>query len=225
MICLNWKRVEALFHSLRKPRPASENVCNLSRLKHIANINQVDLEAFTRTISILDPALAHRPNKFKAVLDTGCHAGNLITSEVVAALGCMDNVQPCNEVLGICLNGDVLKSTGTIELQWEGAGCYKILKSRFHVIEGNSLAWQIILGAETCASHSLLTVGAFGLSKHQVFPKKGKKHDPEDAARKDKHKQDVADNAERVARDKAEKKAAKDQQQRGNGEGSSRNRH
>jgi hypothetical protein len=136
--------------------------------------NQESHETFIRTIQVLEPGSAHRSHKFKAVLDAGCLAGDLITLEVIAALGCMDKVQPCDEVLGICLHGDVLKSTGTIDLQWEGTGLYKLFKSRFHVVESRPLAWQIIVGAETCALHSLLTVGAFGGSKHQVFQKKGK---------------------------------------------------
>jgi hypothetical protein len=113
-------------------------------------------------------------NKFKVVLDAGCHAGDLITSDVVVALNCMDKVQTCNEVIGMCLHGDGLKSIGTIVLRWEGVGFYKIFETRFHVLEGDCLPWQIILGAETCAAHNLLTVGAFAGSKRQVFPRKNK---------------------------------------------------
>ena len=129
---------------------------------------------FTRTIEIVESTSAVRSNKFKAVLDAGCHAGDLITSDVVTALNCMDKIQSCNEVIGMCLHGDGLKSIGTIVLRWEGVGFYKIFETRFHVVEGDSLAWQIILGAETCAAHNLLTVGAFGGSKRQVFSKKDK---------------------------------------------------
>jgi len=108
------------------------------------------------------------------VLDAGCHVGDLITSNVITALGFMDRVQPCDEVLGICLNGSLLKSNSTTTLRWQGVGFYKIFETYFHVVEGDFLAWQIILGAETCATHSLLTVGGFGGSKHQVFQRKGK---------------------------------------------------
>lgn len=177
------------------------------------------------------------------MLDAGCYAGDLITSEVITALGCMDKVQPCNEVVGICLHGDPLKSTGTIELLWEGSGLYKVFRTRFHVVDGDAFAWQIILGAETCASHSLLTVGAFGGSKHQVHPKGKSKSfslhrcissqgsltfselDARDKARMDSHKENIATNAERVKRDKAERKAKKDEQQRGNTGGSSGDKH
>lgn len=130
---------------------------------------------FTRTVQIVELSSSHyRNNNFKAVLDAGCHVGDLITSEVITALGFMDRVQPCDEVLGICLNGSLLKSNGTITLRWQGVGFYKIFETCFHIVEGDFLAWQIILGAETCATHSLLTVGAFGGSKHQVFQRKGK---------------------------------------------------
>jgi len=62
----------------------------------------------------------------------------------------------------------------TIVLRWEGVGLYKIFESRFYVVQGDSLTWQIILGAKTCATHNLLTAGAFGGSKRQVFYKKEK---------------------------------------------------
>jgi len=108
------------------------------------------------------------------MLDAGCHAGDLITWDVVAALGYTDHVRLHNEVIGMCLNGYPLRSIGTIDLQWEGLGFYKVFETSFHVVEGYSLPWQIILGAETCSRNSLLLVGAFGGTKRQVLPKKGK---------------------------------------------------
>jgi len=143
------------------------------------------------------------------VLDAGCHAGDLITSDVVAALGYTDHVQQYNEVIGMCLNGYPLRSTGTIILQWEGSGFYKVFENEFHVVEGDSLPWQIVLGAETCSRNSLLLVGAFGGTKRQILPKKGKKDKSEDAARMEKHKKEVATNTERVKRDKKGREAAR----------------
>jgi hypothetical protein len=144
--------------------------------KNEANFVQENGEVFIRTVQIWQfPSPVHT-NYFKAVLDAGCYAGDLITSEVVAIVGCQNKVEACNEVIGMCLHGHPLRSTGTVVLQWEGVGFYKVFETRFHIIEGDCLPWQVILGANTCAKHGLLAVGvgAFGGSNIPVFPKKGK---------------------------------------------------
>ncbi|PMD62035.1 uncharacterized protein K444DRAFT_718773 [Hyaloscypha bicolor E] len=207
MFSLGWKNIKAKWRLSGKRRHVGKEESH---------------EMFTRTIQILEPTSNLQAQQFKAILDAGCYAGDLITFDVIITLGCIDKVQLCDEAVGVCLNGSMLRSIGTIVLRWEGVGLYKIFESRFYVVQGDSLAWQIILGAKTCATHNLLTAGAFGGSKRQVFYKKEKKDSAEDAARIEKYKKDVADNAERVERDKAARAAAKAQGQHGNGEGSSK---
>jgi len=148
----------------------------LFSLNEQANICLESSEIFTRIIQIWQQPLPDHCNQFKAFLDAGCYAGDLISSEVIAIIGCQDQVHPEDKIIGICLHGHPLRSLGTVVLRWEGVGFYKVFETLFHVVEGNSLPWQVILGANTCAKHNLLTIGAaaFGGSCTPVFPKKEK---------------------------------------------------
>jgi hypothetical protein len=69
-----------------------------------------------------------------------------------------------------CLNGNELVSLGTIELRWKGKGFRKIFRTTFHVIGGDVLPWEVLLGAETIQKHSILKFAGFGGTA--VFPKK-----------------------------------------------------
>jgi hypothetical protein len=174
MLSLVWKNIKAKWRLSGKRRHVGKEV-RLSLIYQVyANAGKESHEMFIRTIQILEPTSNLQAQQFKAILDAGCYAGDLITFDVIMTLGCIDKVQLCDEAVGVCLNGSMLRSIGTIVLRWEGVGLYKIFESRFYVVQGDSLTWQIILGAKTCATHNLLTAGAFGGSKRQVFYKKEK---------------------------------------------------
>jgi hypothetical protein len=115
---------------------------------------------------VFDPTNEGKQHYFNAVIDTGCDGGDMVTPEVVSSLGYTSKVQICYKVIGICLNGHELRSTGTVSLKWHVIGSYKFVESRFHIVEGDSLPWQIVLGANTCNKYELFTVAAFG--KRQI---------------------------------------------------------
>ena len=96
----------------------------------------------------------------------------MITSEVVSSLGYTSKIQSCDKAIGICIDGHEIRSAGVVNIQWHVVGGYHIVESWFQVVEGESLPWQIVLGAETCIKYHLLTVGVFG--KVQVPHKKSK---------------------------------------------------
>lgn len=113
---------------------------------------------------------------FKGILDTGCEAGDLISGEVVSALNLWSEVEFRHEVIGTCLNGSDLRSIGTLMLRVNGRGFRKIFNTRFYVVAGESLSWQVVLGASTCANHHLLQAGAYGSRTVQPKKSKGKVH-------------------------------------------------
>jgi hypothetical protein len=186
----------------------------------------VQRDHFTRTIRACDPATTHEAREFKAILDAGCDAGDVISLQVVSDLLLWDKVQLCDKVIGVCLHGHELKSVGTIVLRWEGKGFYKIFETRFHVIQGDSLPWQVILGAATCAEHHLLTAGAYG-GRRQILPARPKGEPvqvqvsivkprlillaerAEHAIRKAEFEKEAAANMVRVNDDKKKKQAAR----------------
>jgi hypothetical protein len=99
---------------------------------------------------------------FKGILDGGCAVGDLISEEVVSGLNSWSEVEFDHKVIGTCLNGDDIHSIGTLVLRVDGEGLCKILDIKFYVVPGDSLPWQVVLGASTCAKHHLLKVGAYG---------------------------------------------------------------
>jgi hypothetical protein len=105
-------------------------------------------------------------------LDTGCEVHNLITAQAVSELRMLDEVQALDEVICICLNGQELRSIGSIVLQWRGKGFRKIFNTRFHVVEEDTLPWEVILGAKTIHEHSILKFCGFGA--RCILPKKSK---------------------------------------------------
>lgn len=110
---------------------------------------------------------------FKGILDTGCEVGDLISEEVVSALNLWSEVEFCHEVIGTCLNGGDLRSIGTLMLRVDGRSFRKTFRTRFYVIAGESLSWQVVLGASTCAHHHLFKASAYGGSR-ALQPKKSK---------------------------------------------------
>lgn len=95
-------------------------------------------------------------------LDTGCEAHDLISFEVISNLGMTSRISNNKEAICTCLDGEQLFSIGTVKLHWKGKGFRKIFETTFHVIDGNVLPWQIILGAETIHEHGILKFAGFG---------------------------------------------------------------
>jgi hypothetical protein len=106
------------------------------------------------------------------MLDTGCEAHNLITYQVVADILKAENIDRCAQPICICLNDETLVSMGTIKLCWKGRGFRKIFETTFHVIDGDSLPWQVILGAETIKKECILKFMGFG--GRTILPKETK---------------------------------------------------
>jgi hypothetical protein len=106
-------------------------------------------------------------------LDTGCEVHNLITLQAVYRLHMSDNMTIHNEPLCTCLNGEELISMGTLVLRWKGKRFRKIFTTLFHVINGDSLPWDVILGAETIDEHCILKFAGFG-GASPILPKKTK---------------------------------------------------
>jgi hypothetical protein len=106
-------------------------------------------------------------------LDTGCEVHNLITLQAVYRLHMSDNMTIHNESICTCLNGEQLISMGTLVLRWKGKRFRKIFTTLFHVINGDSLPWDVILGAETIDEHCILKFAGFG-GASPILPKKTK---------------------------------------------------
>jgi hypothetical protein len=127
---------------------------------------------FLRTVKILSTSEG-RYLEFKMSLDTGCDVHNLITREVLDTLNMSDVVAPSTQVICICLNGNELRSSGTIVLRWKGKGFCKIFETTFHVIdapEGEELPWQVVLGGKTIDQHKILKFMGFGGS-YAIHPR------------------------------------------------------
>lgn len=75
---------------------------------------------------------------------------------------------------GICLNGSSLSSIGTITLRWKGKRFRKIFTTTFHVIDGESIPWQIVLGSQTIIEHGIVKFAGFGGKNIIALPKKTK---------------------------------------------------
>ncbi|KAE8450288.1 hypothetical protein EG329_006716 [Mollisiaceae sp. DMI_Dod_QoI] len=142
-------------------------------------------------------------------LDTGCEVHNLITLQAVHKLNMSDNIIIRDESICTCLNGDELMSVGTIVLRWKGKRFRKIFTTVFHVINGNSLPWDVILGAETIHEHSILKFAGFG-GAGPILPKKTKEEKAYAATRKRERDEKAAANDAKVDADiKAKEEATR----------------
>lgn len=152
----------------------------------------------------------------KMILDTGCEAHNLIAYQVVNGMHKVESIMFSEQPICICLNGENLVSTGTIILRWKGRGFRKIFETTFHVIEEDTLPWQVILGAETIRKESILKFVGFG--GRTVLPKKTGvvfRHSltltdekARAAQRRREHDEQVAKNAADIAANEAAKQSA-----------------
>ncbi|KAH8593913.1 hypothetical protein B0O99DRAFT_688343 [Bisporella sp. PMI_857] len=175
-------------------------------------------DPFLKTVKIFSSHINNYVES-KMRLDTGCEVYNLITLQTIHKLHMSDQVDICCEPICTCLNGEQLISMGTLVLRWKGKRFRKIFTTVFHVIDGNSLAWEVILGAETINEHSILKFAGFG-GASPILPKKKKEEKAHAAARKQERDKRAAANDAQVDADiRAKEEAAR--QARSNGDGSS----
>jgi hypothetical protein len=95
-------------------------------------------------------------------LDTGCEVHNLITLQAIHRLHMYDKMIVHSEPICTCLNGEQLTSMGTLALRWKGKRFRKVFTTVFHVIDGDYLPWDVILGAETIHEHGILKFAGLG---------------------------------------------------------------
>ncbi|CAG8950944.1 hypothetical protein HYFRA_00006341 [Hymenoscyphus fraxineus] len=145
--------------------------------------NKETSSPFLKTVKIWNPNL-DRYFELKMMLDTGCEVHNLITWDAVSALQLMNGINPRTADIAICLNGEPLSSIGTLVLRWKGKSFRKIFTTTFQVIDGVSLPWDLILGAQEIEEHGILRFAGFAGSKHILRKeKKGDKAKAEDRRR------------------------------------------
>jgi hypothetical protein len=126
-------------------------------------LRQDSSDAFLRVVGISEPTKSEY-KEFMMYLDTGCVVSNLVSSDVVVqALGIPLPSRQSPSVIGMCLNGEELKSSGKMTLKWRAKGFHKIFMTEFDVVMGKDLPWDIILGAATIREHKILKFAGFGL--------------------------------------------------------------
>ncbi|KAG9228432.1 hypothetical protein BJ875DRAFT_477476 [Amylocarpus encephaloides] len=156
-------------------------------------------DPFLKTVKIFSTPLdCYVDSKMR--LDTGCEVHNLITLDVVRRLHLSDKVIIHSEPIFTCLNGEQFISTGAIVLRWKGKCFRKIFTTVFHVVNGDSLPWEIILGAETIREHSILKFAGFGGST-PILSKMTKGEKAQADSRKQEHKKEAAANDAKVKAD------------------------
>lgn len=125
-----------------------------------------------KTVKIFSvPLSAHI--ECKMTLDTGSEL-NWITVETLHDIAMFNSMDRRHENNGICLNGSSLSSIGTITLRWKGKRFRKIFTTTFHVIDGESIPWQIVLGSQTIIEHGIVKFAGFGGKNIIALPKKMK---------------------------------------------------
>ncbi|KUJ20685.1 uncharacterized protein LY89DRAFT_666334 [Mollisia scopiformis] len=170
--------------------------------------NKQPSDPFLRTVKIFS-SHANGYVEFKMRLDTGCEIHNLITLQAVHKLHLFDNTTIHNESICTCLNGEQLMSMGTLILRWKGKRFRKIFTTIFHVINGDSLPWDVILGAEAIREYSILKFAGFGGAR-PILPKKSREKKAYLTTRKREHNEKAATNDAKVDADiKAKEEAAR----------------
>ncbi|KAH7420116.1 hypothetical protein BKA64DRAFT_652413 [Cadophora sp. MPI-SDFR-AT-0126] len=143
----------------------------------------------------------------KMTLDTGSDL-NWITLQTLRNIHMFSKMERYHEDVGICLNGSSLASIGTITLLWKGKQFRKIFTTKFHVIDGESIPWQIILGSETIIEHGIVKFAGFGGKSIIALPKETKDDKNGRKDRRDKHKKEAAANDAEVEADKRAREEA-----------------
>ncbi|KAG4439976.1 hypothetical protein IFR05_004550 [Cadophora sp. M221] len=161
---------------------------------------------FLKTVKIFSVHL-NTHIECKMVLDSGCDL-NMISARTLRDLLMFEYMDENPDDLCVCLNGGNLSSIGTITLHWKGKQFRKIFTTTFHVIDGDSLPWQVILGANTIVEHGILKFAGFGGRRIPVLPKKTKEEKKERSKRHDKHREEAAKNDAKVDADVLQREEA-----------------
>lgn len=118
----------------------------------------------------------------RAIIDTGCHAGDLVSLEVVKDLG-IKNISFTNEDNQDLqsVRGGLFKACGAVDLSWRGIPKGSVLnfsrnfKTRFLVIDAEriELPFQILIGSETIWKYNILNapvlVGGRPAQDHNII--------------------------------------------------------
>ncbi|KAE9365189.1 hypothetical protein N431DRAFT_518271 [Stipitochalara longipes BDJ] len=159
--------------------------------------NKKSSDPFLKTVKIFSSHVIEYV-EFKMRLDTGCEIHNLITLQAVHRLHMFHELIVYNEPICTCLNGEQLTSMGTLVLRWKGKRFRKIFTTVFHVIDGDCLPWDVILGAETIQEHGILKFAGFGGA---ILPKRTKEQKAYATARKEERNKEAAANDAKVDAD------------------------
>jgi hypothetical protein len=108
----------------------------------------------------------------KMRLDTGLEQHDLISRQLVDELSVSNAIIIKPMSICVCLNGQELMSSGTINIRWKGKSFRKVFTTKFYVIDRDLLPWEVILGAATINEHKILKFAGFG--GRAILPKKGK---------------------------------------------------
>ncbi|KAH7350640.1 hypothetical protein BKA65DRAFT_549643 [Rhexocercosporidium sp. MPI-PUGE-AT-0058] len=153
----------------------------------------------------------------KMTLDSGCDL-NLMSATTLRELLMFGNMNQYHDDLCVCLNGGNLSSIGTITLRWKGKRFRKIFTTTFHIIDGDSLPWDVILGADTIVEHGILKFAGFGSRRIPVLPKKTKDEKNKESKRKSKHQEEITANDANVEADIRRREEAARQERTASGD-------
>ncbi|KAH8778355.1 hypothetical protein F5882DRAFT_519744 [Hyaloscypha sp. PMI_1271] len=173
-------------------------------IKRISKRKEAGVSPFIKTVKIYRSET--QVTDVKMILYTGCEAYNLIAYQVVDNMQKVEEINGSAEPICICLNGETLVSMGTINLRWKGRGFRKIFETTFHVIGGDNMSWQVILGAETIKRECILKFMGFG--GRNILPKKSKDERARADQRRREHDEEVARNAAEVAANETAKESS-----------------
>jgi len=110
----------------------------------------------------------------RAILDTGCTAGNWVSLDTLVDLGIKEYL-PLTEIENMgaqAAAGAVVKACGAVNLTWRGVpgrqvrNCSRDFKMRFLVIDYEPAPFQILIGSESIWKCGILQAPIFML-KHQ----------------------------------------------------------
>jgi len=110
----------------------------------------------------------------RAVLDTGCMAGNWVSLDTLEDLGIKEYL-PLTEIEDMgahTVGGVVVKACGAVNLTWRGVpgqkvrNCSRNFKMRFLVIDYEPAPFQILIGSESIWKFGILQAPIF-MIKHQ----------------------------------------------------------
>jgi hypothetical protein len=110
----------------------------------------------------------------RAVLDTGCTAGNWVSLDTLDDLGIKQYLllTEIEEIGAQAAGGAVVKACGAVNLTWRGIpggqvrNCSRNFKMRFLVIDSEPAPFQILIGSESIWKCGILQAPIFMLKHH-----------------------------------------------------------